>query len=273
MRKNRDDHSSSSFMQNSTSFVSSYESSSNNKLPPLPRSQRPSRTSLPRPSSFTPYLSSNENSLSRRLSIKEIYDHEEKKSPLTITSTSRSSRPGTTSYSEYVTASPSLMRKISLGSGSRPYSTYGNDRSSSYSSVKTSYDSGLRSGRASPTRDFGSSRDVGSSRDLSSSSRRNSMTRLPWPEPSPIKKLPVAPPKPKIRHYPLPPPSYAEGMVALSRRMRNRSASPAPNYAELEISTRPGLVSAALGRPSPSRDMIRMSICGPRSAYSYGRNI
>ena len=108
----------------------------------------------------------------------------------------------------------------------------------------------------------------------SASSRRNSITKLPWPEPSPVRDLPPAAPKPKIKHYPLPPPRYEEGMIALSRRLRNRSASPAPNYSELELSNRPALVPAALGRPSPSREMIRMTMCGPPlRQYNYGRNI
>lgn len=108
----------------------------------------------------------------------------------------------------------------------------------------------------------------------SASSRRNSISKLPWPEPSPVRDLPPAAPKPKIKHYPLPPPRYEEGMIALSRRLRNRSASPAPNYSELELSNRPALVPAALGRPSPSREMIRMTMCGPPlRQYNYGRNI
>ena len=106
-------------------------------------------------------------------------------------------------------------------------------------------------------------------------SRRNSISsKLPWPEPSPVRDLPPAAPKPKIKHYPLPAPRYEEGMIALSRRLRNRSASPAPNYSELELSHRPAIVSAALGRPSPSREMIRMTMCGPPlRQYNYGRHI
>ena len=110
----------------------------------------------------------------------------------------------------------------------------------------------------------------------SASSRRNSLSgsKLPWPEPSPVRDLPPAAPKAKIKHYPLPPPRYEEGMIALSRRLRNRSASPAPNYSELELSNRPAIVPAALGRPSPSREMIRMTMCGPPlRQYNYGRNI
>ena len=110
----------------------------------------------------------------------------------------------------------------------------------------------------------------------SASSRRNSLSgsKLPWPEPSPVRDLPPAAPKAKIKHYPLPPPRYEEGMIALSRRLRNRSASPAPNYSELELSNRPAIVPAALGRPSPSREMIRMTMGGPPfRQYNYGRNI
>jgi len=106
-------------------------------------------------------------------------------------------------------------------------------------------------------------------------SRRSSLSRqLPWPEPSPIRELPPAPPRPKVKHYPLPPPSYPEGMIAVSRRLRNRSASPAPSYSELQLSSRPAIVPAALGRPSPSREMIRMTLCGPPlRQYHYGRDI
>lgn len=158
---------------------------------------------------------------------------------------SRSRHPSTT-YHE-----PALSRRPSIGYETnylppRPFSA--------------SYD--LRSARASPIR------------ELPSLSRRNSFSRLPRPEPSPMRELPPTPPKQKIRHYPLPPPSYTEGMIALSRRMRNRSASPAPNYSEMELSTRPAIISAALGRPTPSKEMIRMTICGPpMRQYHLGRNI
>lgn len=118
--------------------------------------------------------------------------------------------------------------------------------------------------RASPVRELYSSSGL--------SSRRNSVSKLPWPEPSPMRELPPSPPKPKIKHYPLPPPSYAEGMIAVSRRLRNRSSSPAPSYSELELSSRPALIPAAIGRPSPSRDMIRMTLCGPPlRQYHYGK--
>ena len=53
----------------------------------------------------------------------------------------------------------------------------------------------------------------------------------------------------------------------------HRSASPAPNYAELELGKRPALIPAAIGRPSPSREMIRMTVGGPPLKYHYGRYI
>ena len=63
------------------------------------------------------------------------------------------------------------------------------------------------------------------SRDTVTPSRRSSIVdakRLPWPEPSPVRELPPQAPKIKVKHYPLPPPSYAEGMIAVSKRLRNR---------------------------------------------------
>lgn len=205
--------------------------------------------------------------------------------------TNRAPRPFSTSY--LLTGSSSMT-----GNG---YST-GNGYNSSRPSPTTS-------ARASPVRDIGtgipasaltgngfstgsgynsrrnsiSSKDIrdmekvmanGNGNHSAAGSRRNSISKLPWPEPSPVRELPPPIPKQKVKHYPLPPPSYAEGMIAVSRRLRNRSASPAPSYSEMELSTRPSLVSAALGRPSPSRDMIRMTLCGPPlKQYNYGRDI
>ena len=147
----------------------------------------------------------------------------------------------------------------------RPFSA-----SYDYTPPSAHMNGGLRSVRASPR--------ASPIRDISNTvgSRRNSIVdarRLPWPEPSPMRELPPAPPKLKVKHYPLPPPSYTEGMIAVSKRLRNRSASPCPNYAEMELSSRPALISAAIGRPSPSREMIRMSVAGPPMKYQYGRYI
>ena len=144
----------------------------------------------------------------------------------------------------------------------RPYST-----SYDFQNYSSGLQSGLRSVRSSPMRDMGAPL---------TASRRSSIVdsrRLPWPEPSPIRELPPQAPKIKVKHYPLPPPSYTEGMIAVSKRLRNRSSSPAPNYAELELSKRPALIPAAIGRPSPSREMIRMSMSGPPLKYNYGRYI
>jgi len=165
---------------------------------------------------------------------------------------------------------PSISGSVSngyeRGRTPRPYSTsYDFQISSGISGLHQS--SGLRSVRSSPMRDMGAPL---------TASRRNSIVdsrRLPWPEPSPIRELPPQAPKIKIKHYPLPPPSYTEGMIAVSKRLRNRSSSPAPNYAELELSSRPALIPAAIGRPSPSREMIRMSMSGPPLKYNYGRYI
>ena len=64
------------------------------------------------------------------------------------------------------------------------------------------------------------------------SARRLSDMRPPPPRP---RDLPPAPPRPVRRHYPLPPPSFTDAMVAVSKRLRNRSASPAPRYADLQV--------------------------------------
>jgi len=161
---------------------------------------------------------------------------------------------------------PSISGSVSngyeRGRTPRPYST-----SYDFQISSGGLQSGLRSVRSSPMRDMGAPL---------TASRRNSIVdsrRLPWPEPSPMRELPPQAPKIKVRHYPLPPPSYTEGMIAVSKRLRNRSASPAPNYAELELSSRPALIPAAIGRPSPSREMIRMSMSGPPLKYNYGRYI
>jgi hypothetical protein len=61
------------------------------------------------------------------------------------------------------------------------------------------------------------------------------------PPPSKPKELPPAPPRPLRRHYPLPPPSFTDAMVAVSKRLRNRSASPSPHYAELQVNSRPDI--------------------------------
>lgn len=64
------------------------------------------------------------------------------------------------------------------------------------------------------------------------SARRLSDMRPPPPKP---RDLPPAPPRPVRRHYPLPPPSFTDAMVAVSKRLRNRSASPVPRYADLQV--------------------------------------
>lgn len=177
--------------------------------------------------------------------------------------TSRSRRSSITELDTPKT--PSLSRRNSVKNGDLPSSVPRRSTAMNFESTNrvprpfsASYalTTPSASTRASPVREISYS---------GLTSRRGSVTKLPWPEPSPIREIPPSAPKTKIKHYPLPPPSYAEGMIAVSRRLRNRSASPAPNYSELELSSRPGLVPAALGRPSPSREMIRMTLCGPQS--------
>jgi len=279
----------SSNVQKSTSIghfpADEFKSYSSSKLPPLPRST----TLLKSETSTTSSQSSR-----ARPSIKEKYGLSNYN---TSSNAGAGSRAGTPSSSSYYSPSaftdhsksslsrrpsiktiedPSLSslssRRPSISRHYQPYQESTNRVPRPYSISYSPFDvssinGGLRSARASPAREIGTSYS-------SASSRRNSITKLPWPEPSPVRDLPPAAPKPKIKHYPLPPPRYEEGMIALSRRLRNRSASPAPNYSELELSNRPALVPAALGRPSPSREMIRMTMCGPPlRQYNYGRNI
>ena len=171
-------------------------------------------------------------------------------------STSEDITPSTTTTLTYVATLPPIVRRSSLKLAlDLPH----NVTSSALERSRSSHS--LRSARSSPAK------------DILEQTRRNSVSRLPRPEPSPRREPPITP-KPRVRHYPLPAPSYAEGMISLSRRMRNRSQSPAPNYAELGVSSRPELVSVVLGRPTPSRDMIRMSLCGSAGTMNgYSRNI
>lgn len=82
--------------------------------------------------------------------------------------------------------------------------------------------------------------------------------------------LPPLPPKQVKHHYPLPPPSFPDAMVSVSKRLRNRkSVSPTPQYAQLQLGSRPGLVNAALGRDSPSKETIRMLYAGPKVSNTY----
>lgn len=173
---------------------------------------------------------------------------------------------------------PSITGALTNGISSPPYEVRNRTArpfSASYDFTSTAnFNGGLRSVRASPR--ASPIRDISNITMSPSLSRRGSIVearKLPRPEPSPMRELPPAPPKPKVKHYPLPPPSYTEGMLAVSRRLRNRSSSPCPNYSEMELSKRPGLIPAAIGRPSPSREMIRMSVGGPPMKYQYGRYI
>ena len=116
-----------------------------------------------------------------------------------------------------------------------------------------------------------------SSSSMSSTSsyslRRLNEMRPPPPKP---RELPPAPPRPIRRHYPIPPPSFPDAMIAVSKRLRNRSASPAPRYSDLQISRRPSLVNVALGRETPSRESIRRSLAGSASSsyvYSSSRHL
>lgn len=164
-------------------------------------------------------------------------------------------------------------RRPSISSNSTNPYEFVTNRSARPFSASYDFQSAGRSVRSSPSRDL---RRNSIHRDTVTPSRRSSIVdakRLPWPEPSPVRELPPQAPKIKVKHYPLPPPSYAEGMIAVSKRLRNRSASPAPNYAELELGKRPALIPAAIGRPSPSREMIRMTVGGPPLKYHYGRYI
>ena len=59
------------------------------------------------------------------------------------------------------------------------------------------------------------------------------------PRPTPrMGSLPPLPPSiPKVvkHHYPLPPPSFPDAMISVSKRLRNRSVSPSPQYAALQV--------------------------------------
>jgi hypothetical protein len=99
-----------------------------------------------------------------------------------------------------------------------------------------------------------------------------SASHLRWlnemrPPPPKPRELPPAPPRTIRRHYPIPPPSFPDAMIAVSKRLRNRSASPSPRYADLQISRRPSLVNVALGRETPSRESIRRSLGGTASRW------
>jgi hypothetical protein len=101
------------------------------------------------------------------------------------------------------------------------------------------------------------------------STRRILDMRPPPPKP---RELPPTPPRPLRRHYPLPPPSFPEAMIAVSKRLRNRSASPSPRYADLQIARRPSLVN----RETPTRESIRRSLVGSASSsyiYSSSRQL
>ena len=53
-----------------------------------------------------------------------------------------------------------------------------------------------------------------------------------------MSSLPPLPPSlPKVvkHHYPLPPPSYPDAMISVSKRLRNRSISPSSQYAALQV--------------------------------------
>ena len=53
-----------------------------------------------------------------------------------------------------------------------------------------------------------------------------------------MSSLPPLPPSlPKVvkHHYPLPPPSFPDAMISVSKRLRNRSISPSPQYAALQV--------------------------------------
>ena len=52
---------------------------------------------------------------------------------------------------------------------------------------------------------------------------------------SSLPPLPPSLPKAVKHHYPLPPPSFPEAMISVSKRLRNRSVSPSPQYAALQV--------------------------------------
>ncbi|XP_040571111.1 uncharacterized protein [Lepeophtheirus salmonis] len=74
--------------------------------------------------------------------------------------------------------------------------------------------------------------------------------------------VPVSPPKFVMyqRHYPLPPPSFPDAMIAVSKRLRNRSKSPCPQYSDLGVSSRPRIQSAALGHYAPTKYLIKSNL-------------
>ncbi|XP_040571228.1 uncharacterized protein [Lepeophtheirus salmonis] len=75
---------------------------------------------------------------------------------------------------------------------------------------------------------------------------------------------PVPEPKPKFvmyqRHYPLSPPSFPDAMIAVSRRLRNRSQYTSPQYSDLGVSSRPVIQPAALGNYAPTKYLIKSNL-------------
>ena len=109
-----------------------------------------------------------------------------------------------------------------------------------------------RSRQATPSRTFSSS--PAPSRRSSSANRSPShflttstpstisyLTRSGAGPPRPNARMsslpPIPPTLPKVvkHHYPLPPPSFTDAMISVSKRLRNRSVSPSPQYAALQV--------------------------------------
>ena len=57
----------------------------------------------------------------------------------------------------------------------------------------------------------------------------------------------------KAAKYPEHVPTYEQSMLALSRRIRNKSLPPLPDHKDYCLSSRPGLTPTALGRHFPTR--------------------
>ena len=143
-----------------------------------------------------PFLTSQQTSSSRRSSISIEEETETIKNE--IRTRNRQSTP-TRSFSPNFSAAPRLSRKSSITNFSSHYITPTSSKTVSY----------LTRAGAGPPRPH---------------------TRM-----SSLPPLPPASPKVVRHHYPLPPPSFPDAMISVSKRLRNRSISPSPQYAALQV--------------------------------------
>ena len=143
-----------------------------------------------------PFLNPYQTSSSRRNSIST--EEETSKIVNDIRARSRQSTP-TRSFSPNFSSSPRLSRKSSITNSSKYNIPLTTSNTKSYLT---------RSG-AGPPRPY---------------------TRM-----SSLPPLPPTLPKVVKHHYPLPPPSFPDAMISVSKRLRNRSVSPSPQYAALQV--------------------------------------